>query len=227
LFEYTLSYDELGLAETHVASGLGYRDTEPSPEIRALMREVLDSAGLHCEVRGGLRVLEECAVDNDRSGLSLGSVRLATGKVVASQMRGSVSAAVFVATAGPKFEAWSKRLIEEGELVLGYMVDAAASEAAERAMDLIQEHFAGWIKERGLRVTNRFSPGYCGWPVSDQHALFSLLPERFCGVALTPSSLMVPIKSVSGLIGIGPGVRFHPYPCRWCELKNCYKRRTR
>jgi cobalamin-dependent methionine synthase I len=142
-------------------------------------------------------------------------------------MRGSVSAAVFVATAGPKFEAWSKRLIEEGELVLGYMVDAAASEAAERAMDLIQEHFAGWIKERGLRVTNRFSPGYCGWPVSDQHALFSLLPERFCGVALTPSSLMVPIKSVSGLIGIGPGVRFHPYPCRWCELKNCYKRRTR
>jgi len=32
---------------------------------------------------------------------------------------------------------------------------------------------------------------------------------------------MDPIKSVSGIIGIGENVRFNPYTCNLCDNKNC------
>ncbi len=225
VYEYSLTYEELGLTERHVETGLGYRSTEAPPEIRKMMREVLDGAGDHCEIRGGFALLDRLSTDPDKTGLLLGGRRLSTGPVIAAQIREAESAAVFLCTAGPRFEAWSKKLILEGDFAKGYMVDAAASEAVEAAMDKIQNHLAETVLTRGDRITNRFSPGYCGWPVSDQHSLFSLLPDGFCGVTLTPSSLMVPIKSVSGLIGIGPSVKFNPYPCRQCSMEDCFKRR--
>jgi hypothetical protein len=36
---------------------------------------------------------------------------------------------------------------------------------------------------------------------------------------------MQPIKSVSGVIGIGRAVRRVPYTCRLCELEDCLYRR--
>ncbi|MCK7538940.1 MAG: hypothetical protein MZV63_52410 [Marinilabiliales bacterium] len=47
-------------------------------------------------------------------------------------------------------------------------------------------------------ITNRFSPGYCGWDVAEQHKLFSFFKDNFCGITLTESALMNPVKSVSG-----------------------------
>jgi hypothetical protein len=224
--ECSLAYDELGLTERHVETGMGYRSMEASTEIRKMMREVLDGAGEHCEIRGGFKIFDGLSVDTDKTGLILGGRRLSTGPIIVSQIRGAESAALFLCTAGPRLEAWSKRLIAEGDFAKGYMVDAAASEAVEAAIDKIQNHLAETLLSSGNRITNRFSPGYCGWPVSDQQALFSLLPDGFCDVSLTPSSLMVPIKSVSGLIGIGPSVKFNPYPCRTCDMKDCFKRRV-
>jgi hypothetical protein len=226
LFEYSLSFEELGLTERHLETGMGYRSAEAPPEIREMMREVLDGAGENAGIQGGLVLLEGLSADSDHAGMLLGGRRLSTGPVIAEQLRGAESAAVFLCTAGPRLEAWSRRLIQEGDFARGYMVDAAASEAVEAAVDKIQNHLAETVLPGGARITNRFSPGYCGWPVSDQHGLFSLLPEGFCGVTLTASSLMVPIKSVSGLVGIGPSAEFNPYPCRQCPMKDCFKRRT-
>lgn len=76
--------------------------------------------------------------------------------------------------------------------------------------------------------TNRFSPGYCGWHVSEQHKLFSLFPApEPCGVRLTPSALMMPIKSVSGIIGLGSHVRRMDYTCGLCDYLQCYKRKLK
>ena len=67
-----------------------------------------------------------------------------------------------------------------------------------------QEHLA-------LNSTNRYSPGYCGWHVSEQHKFFAFLPQNYCGIELSDSALMKPVKSVSAIIGIG---------------KDCSKRKT-
>jgi hypothetical protein len=61
--------------------------------------------------------------------------------------------------------------------------------------------------------------------VKDQFKLFSLLPENFCGIRLTDSALMIPIKSVSGIIGIGENVERKNYPCEICNMKDCYRKK--
>jgi hypothetical protein len=47
------------------------------------------------------------------------------------------------------------------------------------------------------------------------------------GVTLTDSYFMRPLKSVSGLIGLGPAERVLAFgsPCDRCELYNCAMRR--
>ena len=76
----------------------------------------------------------------------------------------------------------------------------------------------------GLRISNSYSPGYCGWNVAEQHRLFALLPERPCGIELGRSALMKPEKSVSGIIALGREVEKRPYGCAICNRRNCYKR---
>ena len=80
------------------------------------------------------------------------------------------------------------------------------------------------MEQAGLKITNRYSPGYCGWDTREQHKLFSLLPENSCGIRLTESALMLPIKSVSGFIGVGANVRFNPYTCKMCDAEFCVYR---
>jgi len=72
-----------------------------------------------------------------------------------------------------------------------------------------------------------FSPGYCNWSMAEQQKLFSLLPPGFCGIQLSPSSLMHPIKSVSGIIGIGTSCKQKGYQCEWCNDKDCIYGRIR
>ncbi len=103
----------------------------------------------------------------------------------------------------------------------GYIIDLIGSEIVVAALDRMQDELAGKMKSAGLNITNRYSPGDCGWPVTDQHKLFSLFPEKFCGISLSESSLMHPIKSVSGIIGIGKDVRKTAYACDLCEMETC------
>jgi cobalamin-dependent methionine synthase I len=70
-----------------------------------------------------------------------------------------------------------------------------------------------------------YSPGYCNWDIREQHLLFSLFPERPCGVILSETSLMAPEKSVSGFFALGEKLQRQPYHCQICKNSKCYKRR--
>jgi cobalamin-dependent methionine synthase I len=124
-------------------------------------------------------------------------------------------------------ENWAKELLLSGEPLLSYVVNTVASIVVEKAVDFLHDHIREQMKERGLKITNRYSPGYCNWPVSEQQFLFSLLPENFCGITLTESSLMLPIKSISGIIGIGSLVKMKEYICDKCGIKECTYRAKR
>ena len=89
------------------------------------------------------------------------------------------------------------------------------------------EQFEGANVSSAKRITNRYSPGYCGWQVAEQHKLFQLIPDNYCGIRLTESALMDPVKSVSGIIGIGENVKINPYTCRMCDMPDCVYRKVR
>ena len=112
-------------------------------------------------------------------------------------------------------------------MVRVFIADAMGSVIAEHCADQMEICLQESIDKLGWRHTNRFSPGYCGWHVSQQQLLFPLFGGQTCGVCLTESSLMVPIKSVSGIIGLGEKVRKLDYTCGLCDFKQCYKRKSK
>jgi hypothetical protein len=219
------SLSELPLDRGTVEHDLGYRNGSAPEPVSAAIDELLPQIGSHAELQCGFRILAPDSVTIRSDSVSCNSVTLSMGSLIAKQLRNSTSIAIYVSTAGPGMERWSSELMAGGEMMHGFVVDAIASELVELASDWLEKKIANSVKPSGWSLTNRYSPGYCDWPVSDQHNLFSLLPPRFCGITLTPSALMVPVKSLSGVIGVGKGVKRGVYQCSICEMKDCYRRR--
>lgn len=150
-----------------------------------------------------------------------------TGKTINIMIRGAERYVFFMATAGPGPEGLAKNLMAEGQYLEGYIVDLIASSMAEAAAQYLHDHLKEEWALKGQKITNRYSPGYCGWKVDEQQKLFGLFPEGSCGITLSSSSLMSPIKSVSGFVGVGPEVSFRDYTCELCSMKDCSFRKTR
>ena len=132
--------------------------------------------------------------------------------------------ALFACTIGNEVELHSKKYMEKSDLLEGYIFDLIGSEAAEETAGIIHESINRLVSKSGYKITNRFSPGYCNWSVSEQFKLFESFGEKRFGIKLTDSALMNPIKSVSGIVGIGKDVQFRAYNCNLCSDEKCIYR---
>ena len=209
----TLTYEELAIDVADVYEQMGYRGAVPDEATQRETAAVVD------EVQGWLRP-RFCFLVTDH----LPAFHF--GHIIERQLRGSEAYACFIATCGTEYEACQQQLKRRGDLVRVYIADALGSVIAERCADAMEQTLQQSVDKLGWHHTNRFSPGYCGWYVGEQQLLFPLFKGNTCGVVLNESSLMVPIKSVSGIIGVGKKVRRLDYSCGLCDYKNCYKRRV-
>ncbi len=162
--------------------------------------------------------------------------------------------ALFAVTLGPKPSERIRELFEAREFALGAVFDAVASEAAEQAGVLLEEHLlnalagerasefpgeragefpgerAGELgRELGSSITVlRYSPGYCGWDLSGQRALFGELHPKRIGLHLNDRCLMTPAKSITGVMVAGRAT-IHAFEndftfCASCRTKTCRAR---
>jgi hypothetical protein len=199
---------------------------DPTGPFSELIQEALAEAPERCDIRGGYTVVDAPVFDQAKRSLALGDQHYDLHKIVHGQMRKADRVALFICTAGPIGE-WSRELASSGDTLKAYVVDVLGSEIVEFAVDRIQQDLAKRCEADRLRITNRFSPGYCNWSVAEQRLLFDWFPEGFCGVTLSDSCLMHPTKSVSGMIGIGDRVKFNPYLCNVCSDEMCIYRDRR
>ena len=212
--EKVLTYDDLQITLADVYEQMGYHNTEPDGATQRETQAVVD------EVRRWLRPQFCFFVVRELPAFDMGNIIL-------RQLSGSEAYALFMCTAGEEFEAFHQRLKTEGDMVRVFIADALGSVIAEKCADQMELKLQESIDKLGWKHTNRFSPGYCGWHVSEQQRLFPLFNGHTCGITLTDSSLMVPIKSVSGIIGLGREVRRLDYTCGLCDFKQCYKRKKK
>ena len=216
---------ELGVTTDLVLSDLGYHNSDAPEMIRELVDEVLPLVPLHISLQCGFAIVPAGSVSVAESVVKCDGVEFNTGPILTGQLKRSTSIAIFVASAGPALEQWSGELMAGGDMMRGYIVDALGSEFVEQASVWLEKRIAEHVQPRGWKMTNRYSPGYCDWPVSEQHKIFSFLPQQFCGITLTASALMLPIKSLSGIIGLGPDVKRGAFQCSICDLKDCFRRK--
>jgi hypothetical protein len=227
IFEVEINSDNLAISKNEIEVSLGYADGKIPEHFGEIIDDILSKVSQYCEIKAGYGIFDVKKTADRLDGLYVGGEFFQMQKIVTGQIKKAESAALFVCTIGPALETWSKKLLQTGDGVKGYIIDSVASVTAESVTDLLHDHIGEKMKERGLKITNRYSPGYCNWSVSEQKLLFSLLPQKFCGVTLTDSALMLPVKSVSGVIGIGSDVKRTDYICDSCGIKDCTHRAVR
>lgn len=222
--EVSINYPSLHLESGIIKKAMGYTDHQPPARVSRSINNLLMEARDYVDIRGSYRLVipREITVERDKTRLD-GHI-WHTGKIITVQLKGISGLAVFAVTIGPRFDVWSREFFRHDEELDGYVADTIGSEIVEAAVDHIEEIINQEAQKQNLGCTNRFSPGYCEWHVSEQHKLFTLLPECVCGITLTDSALMVPMKSVSGIIGLGPGMVKKDYQCSICDIEHCYKR---
>lgn len=227
IFEVKIDFKDIAIDINEVGRTLGYPDGEMPDHFRQMVESVIKQIPKRCVIQAGYRILDLKKPVDKNDGLIIGGVFFDTDKIVASQLKKGNKAAVFVCSIGPGMETWSKQMLIDGDPIMGYFIDTVASAITENAVNFLHDAIGLEMKKNGLNITNRYSPGYCNWSVAEQHLLFSLLPKNFCGVKLTESALMLPIKSVSGIIGIGEEVEWREYLCDKCGMKDCTYRSIR
>jgi hypothetical protein len=119
----------------------------------------------------------------------------------------------------------------ELERVAGVQEDLLKQYYLEEMANMALEEAAAWLGARleeryGVGSLSNLSPGsLVDWPITEQTKLFSLFgdTERSVGVRLTDSLLMVPRKSISGIL----------FPseegfvaCQLCDREHCQGRRA-
>lgn len=218
-------FSDLHITSACLLRELGYSKNIEPPEYLSELTEILLSEAESHSNPSYQYVLCNGRCEGDA--LYIQEKVLRTGKIISATQKKSTSFAVFVATAGTLFQTWQEELEKKGDVMACYMVDCIGSEIAEKVADALQKEVEEISIQRNLSITNRYSPGYCDWNLNDQHILFSLFKGNTGDVLLKDSGLMYPIKSVSGIIGIGSNVRKRPYGCRVCQFPNCFKRKKK
>ncbi len=222
---FHFDFDELNISGDLLPPLMGYDYPAAVPEpVLESIEELLKNGQQMCNIRGGYVLYDNIKVDCMNNSVTCHNQQFNTRKIVTKLLDRSEHAAIFLCTAGEEISAYTRRLMDEGDLMKGYVADVLANVVVEEAMDRIQSGLEAEMKKKELRITNRYSPGYCDWNITEQKKLFSLFPENQLGITLSESCLMIPVKSVSGIIGIGKEVKYNAYPCQLCSDRTCLYR---
>jgi hypothetical protein len=135
--------------------------------------------------------------------------------------------ALLVVTIGDYLEEMVCWLSKHNLMLQAALLDSIGSDAVEGVTDFVQGRIEKLANEQGLVISRRFSPGYCDWDVREQKKIFRAVNGNLAGVHLTDGCLMVPQKSISGIIGISLASNdVDKYnPCKTCDKLDCHGRR--
>ena len=205
---------------------------KPTIDWKWVKREIVRHE--HIKKASILRAL--CEALNDARGLAQPKVVSALrpvpsigigGKRITSYLKNAEKACIFLVTIGGLLERAATKRMASGDALEGYLLDKAGSLAAESLAEVFEVNLRKEMARAGRSVSRRMSPGYCDWPIEDQLKLNRILRFSKAGVRLTQSRMMIPRKSVSGILGIGAkGVYSKAESlCTTCRKKDCtYKR---
>jgi hypothetical protein len=204
------------------------RGAEPPARIIDLLELAMDS---YLALAEPLALIESIDAETF-AGIFTGEGQNESESPIAEIFPRADSLALFAATVGKQVCKRISELFRTNEPALGYMLDSVASAAADRAAELAAAKYLERLRETGSADHNTlvlpYSPGYCGWHISGQRKLFTRLRPDEIGILLNDSFLMIPLKSVSGVLAAGPRelhVHDEIYPsCGGCATHSCRER---
>lgn len=141
------------------------------------------------------------------------------GKRLAEVCRGCERAVLLAVTLGASVDRLINRT-QTLDMSDAVILDACASAEVERICDLAEEEIRGELAE-GESLTMRFSPGYGDVSPEESAKIIDAADSvRKIGLSVTKSGMLVPIKSVTAVIGIkrGENCRKEAAACESCAM---------
>jgi len=222
--EFSYSFNEIDVNPRDINVLLGYADDVLPEPFSDYLAEAMKKADTLSDLRGVIYWTNDIRFSEKKDTISIEGADFEVGRIVAKELRNSDSIVLFACTAGKEISDLAKNLLLGDDPVLGYVYNVLGSLTVEAVADKIHQEVREMSVLSDELITNRYSPGYCQWSLGEQHKLFSFFPEKCCGISLTDSALMQPIKSVSGFIGMGKKVKYRKYTCDLCSLTECFYR---
>jgi len=216
--------DRFDINRQRIFRDIGYPpDSKPSVRMWSLVNDYIENAYEFISPSFSYAVRDVKLVNGTSSIIEDGVV-FESG-VIARLLEKASKVAVFVLTIGKYLEDTAARLAQDGLVLQSAVLDAIGSDATERLADSVEGQISEVAHNQGLTVSRRFSPGYCDWDVSQQKSVFQSMKGDCAGVQLTDGCLMLPRKSISGIIGIGSHDIEGYNPCKTCDKHDCVGRR--
>lgn len=220
-FSFEPKVNDFNLSKTRLINVMGYdSNTVPEAVVESLDKNLqvsLNSSVIKC----GFKIYSEDEIEISKTKLTILGIEFDIQSIIGLHLRKADSVAIFAATLGKQFDLLIKAS-KGNDMLDAFIIDTIGSELIELVGDWLEQKIAEHVGNKN--ISNRLSPGYCGWNVSEQHKLFGLLGSNCCGINLSESSLMNPIKSISGIMGIGKNLVRQDYQCKICSIDHCYKR---
>jgi len=142
-----------------------------------------------------------------------------TGPLVIGHLLGATRISVVVCTVGTKIDDYTSEVIDD-DIVLALAVDGVGAAAVESLANAVCRKIETKAAADGLQTTIPLSPGMIGWDVEEgQTTIFDLVDQDQISVSLSPHYLMVPRKSLSMMIGIGPNICSGECICDYCTMR--------
>jgi len=196
---------------------LGFGKAEPDAATLALIARAGEE--LSAAVKERITLLElPLSIEGDS--VQAGGVMFISKKLSA-HLSGCERCVLLCATLGAGVD---RLLARASAREMGYaaVLNAAASAWIE---DFLDEWQAEYLSQHpGESAVFRFSPGYGDWDISCQNEILNLLSAWRIGVTATESSMLVPVKSVTALLGIksdGCGTENAWHDCGKCTKLDC------
>ncbi len=141
-----------------------------------------------------------------------------SGPLIAHQLYAAQEVIAVVCTLGPCLEAYASECFDD-DPAYGMALDSFGSVAVDRLGAMACNYFEEQAVARGMETTIPISPGLLDWPVAKgQRELFALVEAGEAGVRLNDSSMMIPHKSTSLVVGVGPNVSHDGRICDFCSM---------
>jgi hypothetical protein len=185
------------------------------PEIEKVINEVLAevSQGSLLETDIAYEIYPITAIEPDR-------ILLEGGKAIEAPMLPATfpeakELLILISTIGPKLEERVTEYAKSGKALRSMVLDGVGTAAVDKLIPEAMRILAAEVAKRGYEISSPVNPGMPGFPMTEQWNLLELAPAREIGVSLSSSGVLVPRKSTSMVIGIGPKMT------RWTRAEVC------
>lgn len=203
---------------------LGYGRAEADVRMQQLLVQCEQKVLQTARPRFVYRVFDITAVPD---GIQVERTRLCLpGKSIAAHLKGCSRAVLMAVTVSDGIDRLL-RVAQLEDMAEALVLDSLAGVAVEQVCDQVEQRlmqkFPDWFQ------TFRFGPGYGDLPVTLQSDFLKVLDaSKQIGLNVSPSSMLVPAKSVTAVIGLSKTeIKSGARGCQTCSLRSVCKFREK